>query len=79
LAQRTGCGQEWRKGRGHRLYDTLIDPGTSNFMLGYVDIRMGNLHAVVTASLSEQHSDAENYLRLLRDRIPSVYSTASSK
>jgi hypothetical protein len=63
-------GQVWRK--NNRLYGTLIDPRSSTFKLGYVDLTTGYLRPSIQGRLSKDHQTAEYYLRVLRERQPSA-------
>jgi hypothetical protein len=64
-------GQLWRK--NNRLYGTLIDPHSSTFKLGYVDLATNDLRPSIQGPLSQDHQPAQYYLRLLRDRQPPAH------
>lgn len=51
-------------------YGTLVDPDSSTFKLGYLDLATGDLRPSIQGRLSKDHQPAEYYLRLLRDRQP---------
>jgi hypothetical protein len=63
-------GQEWRNGRSYRMYGTLINPDVGTFKIGYVDLRDASLHPSIFGPVGKDHSTAESYLEVLRDRRP---------
>lgn len=63
-------GQEWSARGAHRLYGTLIVPGTGTFSLGHADLKTGELRPAVDGKLGKDLGSAEKYLQLLVERQP---------